>query len=86
MDVTELREQRRRAGLSLAAVAGALNRTKGWLCNIERGRAVADSDMRRRIGEAIKRLRSLRESTWGRARELSDLKLPDAKNRQIARR
>lgn len=81
MDAKKLRDERRRAELSLTAVAGALNRTKSWLSKIENGTITVDNKTFHKINQTIERLRTLREKQW----DFSDLRLPDAKNRHSVR-
>lgn len=82
MDGKRIRDERQRADLSLAVVAAAVNRTKSWLSKVEHGQIPVDTGTRLRIEEAITRLRSIQEHLFGKSPHLlSDLALPDAKNR-----
>lgn len=81
MNCKKIRDQRRRAELSLAVVAAAVNRTKGWLSKVENGLIAVDAKTAHKISAAIERLKNLRamqETSWN----FDDVKLPDAKNRR----
>lgn len=80
LDGKTIRQKRVQADLSIAIVARALGRTRAWLSALELGRIPVSESTASRIEEVIARLRALQQSAWG-SRDLSDLKLPRAKNR-----
>lgn len=81
----KIREAREAAHFTLRQVAGPLGRTSEWVRRIEIGTLRASQDVSARILHAIEKLSAIKVASEAQAaRELSDVRIPRKRARELA--